>query len=290
MRKGQDRPVPAGRRPGSGAVRTGRSSPEATDLAWERVARDNPYWGVLSHREYDGATGPDRELAAFWASGQEHIDRTLRTIRARLRPDFAPRTALDFGCGVGRLLVPLARMSGTVYGVDVSGTMRALAGTNLAARGIANVTLAASLDDLATARGTLDLVHSTLVFQHIRAERGTRIFADLVAMLAPGGCGAVQVHLGRRAPRLRRAIGTARARHRVVNIAVNALRGSFSTEALPYEMNEYDLTALLVVLSQAGIAEVSVACDVRADAVDATLYFARPDAGPGTRPDARPGT
>jgi hypothetical protein len=58
---------------------------------------------------------------------------------------------------------------------------------------------------------------------------------------------------------------------------VNALHGTFSTKGLPYEMNQYDLKALLVLLSEAGIIEVLVASDVRADAVDATLFFARPD-------------
>ena len=69
-------------------------------------------------------------------------------IRRWVAPRFAPRSALDFGCGVGRLLVPLARRCPSVVGVDVADSMLAQARARCDAVGVTNVRLLKSDDRL----------------------------------------------------------------------------------------------------------------------------------------------
>src|SRR5882762_1792622 len=92
---------------------------------WERFGRDEPYFGVLLDEKFRLRNLTPQALEEFFASGEAHVERVFRTIVRHLDPDFAPATALEFGCGVGRVLVPLARRCPSVVGVDVSASMLA---------------------------------------------------------------------------------------------------------------------------------------------------------------------
>ncbi|MHB1267524.1 MAG: class I SAM-dependent methyltransferase [Acidithiobacillus ferriphilus] len=59
----------------------------------------------------------------FFASGVAHMEAVFSTVRRRMDAGFTVKRALYFGCGVGRLLIPLARVADEVTGVDVSDAM-----------------------------------------------------------------------------------------------------------------------------------------------------------------------
>ena len=82
---------------------------------WDARAREDAFWFVDSRLEYGS---PDE--AAFWAGGEEALDRLLGALGAQIGPD---DTVLDLGCGIGRLTRPLAARAGHVFAVDVSGEM-----------------------------------------------------------------------------------------------------------------------------------------------------------------------
>jgi SAM-dependent methyltransferase len=117
----------------------------------------------------------------------------LATIQRNIDPQFGPKRILDFGCGVGRLLVPFARVAEEVVGVDVSPSMLEEARRNCEERQLRNVSLLPSDDDLTALSGTFDLVHSFIVFQHIPVQRGRAIFGKLLQHLRPGGVGAIHL-------------------------------------------------------------------------------------------------
>ena len=87
----------------------------------------------------------------------------------------------------GRLLLPLARISRHVVGVDVSDAMLREARKHCDARGITNVELVGSDDRLSRVQGSFDFVHSWIVFQHIAPRRGTAILEEVLARLERGG-------------------------------------------------------------------------------------------------------
>jgi len=165
-----------------------------TDRAWEEWGRLEPYYSVLTNPKYKLSAIDAEAKSQFFDSGRIHVDTVMRDIRQYVFADFNPRTVLDFGCGVGRLVIPFARLVHEVVGLDVSPTMLEQAQENCTAQGVTNVRLQLS-DDLlsAVASRKFDLVHSAIVFQHIPMDRGKLIFRRLLDCIAPGGMGAIQL-------------------------------------------------------------------------------------------------
>jgi 2-polyprenyl-3-methyl-5-hydroxy-6-metoxy-1,4-benzoquinol methylase len=144
--------------------------------------------------------GPNRKAprlgeearAKFWENGQRQLARLAREIEGYTGCTLDSRRALDFGCGVGRLAMPLAQSCEHVYGLDVSRS--ALEGADRRAKKL-HLTNVEWLEAhrLPELSGSYDLVLSMLVFQHIPSREGERIFDTLVRGLRPGGVGAIQL-------------------------------------------------------------------------------------------------
>ncbi len=157
-----------------------------TDREWERLGRSEPYFGVVTNEKFRCGNLDERNREEFFRSGETHINRVL-SMAEQIRPGFSIRRALDFGCGVGRLVIPLAGLSEQVTGLDVSESMLREARANCDARGLKNVALMKSDDRLASLNGKFDFIHSFVVFQHIPVTRGYRIFGGLLTHLEAGG-------------------------------------------------------------------------------------------------------
>ena len=147
-----------------------------TDSEWERWGSSDPYFGVLTNARFRRQNLNQDSINEFFESGAHDIHRVLERCRFHIDPSFSPARALDFGCGVGRLVVPLAKIADHVVGLDVSESMLTEARQNCERYGVGNVTLLKSNDNLSALEGLFDLVHSYIVFQHIPPERGKRIF------------------------------------------------------------------------------------------------------------------
>ena len=157
------------------------------DRAYDRVGQTEPYYGVITLERYLSANLNAVALREFFESGETQVASVLATIRTRFAADFKPRRALDFGCGVGRILSPLAREAGQAIGVDVSDAMMAEAARNCRERKLTNVSFVKSDDRLSRLEGTFDLIHSSIVFQHIVPRRVEMMVRGLLAHLEPGG-------------------------------------------------------------------------------------------------------
>jgi SAM-dependent methyltransferase len=168
-----------------------------TDHDWARIAQDNPYWGVLSVDAYRGVELSDDARAAFFRSGETLIGNVWAFIRKYVKEDFDPARSLDFGCGVGRLLIPIAQRSGEAVGVDVAPNMLELSRTNLAVAGVSNATLAPPQDGLKAIAGPFDFVNSYIVIQHIPPSRGYELLHRLLRLVALGGVASLQLTYGK---------------------------------------------------------------------------------------------
>lgn len=248
-----------------------------SDRAYDSVGRSEPYYGVLALDRYLNANLDAAALGEFFATGESHVARVLATIRARLAADFKPRRALDFGCGVGRILIPLAREAGHAVGVDVSDAMMAEAARNCRERNLTNVSLVKSDDQLSRLEGAFDLIHSIIVFQHIAPRRVEVLVRALLAHLEPGGVGAL--HFTTWLPLRKRIVHRLKKALPPVNIAANLYRRRAWNLGL-IEMNCFTLDRVTVLLAEAGIesfyADFAGLHGGPDDDLGAMIYFQKP--------------
>ena len=239
-----------------------------TDKNWQLFGEVDPYFSVLTYDKYHSGKLTDRAREDFFQTGEEHVRRVMSVLRD-INPAFAPRRTLDFGCGVGRLTLPLARVSASVLGVDVAPGMLSEARKNARERGIDNATFAD------TPEGTFDFVHTYIVLQHITPRRGMHIIRDLASRIEVGGMIALHVPYRRDAPAWRKFVTSLKRTEPITNRVMNLMAGrEFSYPAMT--MFCYDLTKILEVFSQAGIRNIRFADEPRDGYLSATLYGERP--------------
>jgi methionine biosynthesis protein MetW len=181
---------------------------------WDARAREDAFWFVDSRLEY-GA--PDEQ--AFWAGGEEALDRLLGALGARIAPG---ESVLDVGCGVGRLTRPLAARAARVVAIDVSSEM--LAQARRLNPHLADVEwLHGDGESLRPVRdGSVDACISHVVFRHIPDPAVTLGYVrEMGRVLRPGGIAAFEFS-NDPAPHRRRAAG---ARERLAAAAGRAPRG-----------------------------------------------------------------
>src|SRR5262245_944408 len=106
------------------------------------------------------------------SAGDEDARHTLRVLRQLAGPAFQSDRIMDFGCGAGRLTIPLARVATRVTGVDSSAALIDEARANCQRAGVSNVDFALSDTDLSSVTGPFEVVHSHFAFQHIPPATG----------------------------------------------------------------------------------------------------------------------
>ncbi|QDU87391.1 Mg-protoporphyrin IX methyl transferase [Pirellulimonas nuda] len=253
-----------------------------SDRHWERFGAQDPYYGVLVENDYKSANLSDESRARFFQSGATYVDSAIALVRSKLDAGFRPRSALDFGCGVGRLAIPLAGLAEQVTAIDVSPAMLEEARKNCAARGVTNVSFGVSDDSLSAAPGPFDFVHSFIVFQHISAGRGAALAREILNRLSPGGVGLLHFTYGKdsfkrhvtrflqtRAPFGRQLINVARGR-------------AWSYPAM--QMNDYNLNRLFRMLQEEGIEDVTSRFTNHGGHLGVMLCFQKPAAAAGALP------
>ena len=239
----------------------------STDKAWRKWGRDDPYFGVLADERFAAARiGDSRD--EFFATGRAYVTGLL----AQFEQHFGPVTrhrALDHGCGVGRLSLPLAAKFAQVVALDVAPAMLAEAAANAAAAGAANISFAHADDALTEAEGGFDFVNSHLVLQHIPVRRGLRILDALVDRVAPGG--GFHLHVSLRTDRGGwRWLYWASANIPGVKIWQNVCAGR-AWNAPAMQMNDYPLGEIVARLAQRGITNLLVTTEAQPRFVTCSL-------------------
>lgn len=218
----------------------------STDKAWKKWGQEDPYFAVLADERFATST-IEQHREEFFAMGDKFIDHVLRRFERHFGPLSRGR-ALDHGCGVGRLSLPLGRTFEEVVAVDVSPNMLAEARKNSATR--SNVTFAIADDVLTAADGQFDFVNSHMVLQHVPVGRGLRIIDQLLSRVRPGG--GFHIHVSWRTDRGGpRWLYWASANVPGVKIAQNVLAGR-RWDAPAMQMNDYPLAAVVSFLADRG--------------------------------------
>jgi ubiquinone/menaquinone biosynthesis C-methylase UbiE len=139
-------------------------------------------------RLWDPPADRDAMALILNTTDTEEFERTGRADAERLAA-YVPTagTALDVGCGIGRVARYLAPRCGTLWAVDASPRMLELARTRLA--GVPNVRFARCVDtdipDVPT--GSVDLAYALLVLQHLEREDAFLLLEELRRVIKPSG-------------------------------------------------------------------------------------------------------
>ena len=224
-----------------------------TDRAWEAWGSREPYFGVLSDERFLGKN-LEANLNEFFASGEEFVTRILAKYENAFGP--LPRgNALDYGCGVGRITLPLAQQFENVVGVDVSTSMLKEAEQNAIRRGKHGVRFD-PLGAFLNSGESYDFVNTYIVLQHIPVRRGMKLIDTLIQRVRPGG--GFFIHFSTLPDDFRpRLLHFVRHSLPLVNAAVNVAKGRpASTPAM--QMNPYSIRAVLALLDESSINETLV--------------------------------
>lgn len=229
------------------------------DNTWENFAKQNPYWAVLTDPRYktDNMPLPAEVQEQFFRSGEEHIRRVMSVFHRHFDRRFSSQdTCLDFGSGVGRLLLPMARHCGKAIGIDVSETMRRLCMQHAVDLRIGNVACYDTLDHPALAETSFDWVNSYIVFQHIKTSEGYDCLRKIFEGVKKNG--VLSIHLTAFKDTSLLNYITDKTKYFCVN--ENGI-SKIKTQEPYYEddvmmMNDYDITKIYMLLAEYGFKKI----------------------------------
>lgn len=228
---------------------------ENTDRDWSEFGRTDPFYAVLTADDFRKDRLTEENLALFYQYGQTYVEQVLNTIQQHFDPGFSPTRALDFGCGVGRLTIPLARIAQSITGIDISDAMLAEARARSAQLDLANVEFLRSDDQLSALNGRYDFILSSLVFQHIPPARGDQIFRRLLSFLNVGGICSIQFLTHRPHRWVYQSYYWMRQNMPFFKVFANLIQGK--PASAPFmQMNPYSLEHIFSILQAEGMKEV----------------------------------
>jgi len=232
-----------------------------TKRFWEMHAEQDPYWAVVTWEKFEGLKSDDSRVEEFFETGEKHIAAVEGVIKS-IRSDFSPRTVLDFGCGVGRLLIPFARRGLAVSGVDISEKMLEITRSNLAARGFQPRELVTTVEQLPEG-SQYDLVHSFIAIQHVPRKLGIQIFSRLLDRVADNGMAVLHLTYSPASKVSESLFYYARARikgiildSKMLSASLQKLRGKRLTP--PILMEDYPLNDVFSLLHDKGFKSITL--------------------------------
>ncbi len=247
---------------------------DGPDPRWEAFAAREPYYAVLTAPRFRRANLTVAREREFFTSGETQVDAIFRTIELRLAPHFAPTALLEYGCGVGRLALPLARRAGRraghVTAVDRSPVMLAAARQHAERSGVNNLSFCTPAD-LFASPGTFDFVNCYLVFQRIPRDTGVALLGELLKRIRPGGIGVFQFPYRTSVSASVQSARWLRDRVPGVNALANLLRGKPVEEPF-IASHTYALDDVLRSLDDASLDAAHIVFEHHADLASAIVF------------------
>ncbi len=151
-------------------------------------------WNTFAETDAMGAvlTGSEWDESSFYDSGQAEVDSLMKVI-ADVYPELKKESALDFGCGLGRLTFALSQHFRRVTGIDISKKMIERAATNHRNSDRVNFVLNESRFLTGVPSDSVDFLLSLIVLQHIPKKYIKGYLGEFLRVTKPGGLIVFQI-------------------------------------------------------------------------------------------------
>src|SRR6266536_2817475 len=158
------------------------------ELSWNDKAKINPLFAIMSDDIFANANIDDisqEQLDAFYLKGKVLWDRYLGPY---FLLDENEKKVLEFGCGMGRLILQPAFKGAACTGVDISETQIELANKYFPLKGKARFLVIKEKEKINLPAESFDFVYSYAVLQHIKRTSDFYFALDeMTRLLRKGG-------------------------------------------------------------------------------------------------------
>lgn len=249
---------------------------------WEKFGAEDPYYWVTTFEKYRGKKLSDERYSEFFTEGTSYLSKLLGVIQQHAAPNFKPTRVLDFGCGVGRIAIPLATIANEVVGLDISENMLEEARKNKDLNDTPNLNFFQSDNELTHAKGKFNFIHSIYVFQHIPFPRGKKIVKRMLERLDCGGVMALQFLVSNDLSKIKKISYWMRIHIPGVKNILNLLHGKKWNSPM-MQLNNYNLNQIIGILKEGGCEHVYMR-HTRDNLYNGVIVIAQKDASK-TNPD-----
>lgn len=160
--------------------------------AWEHLGDEKAHYSVLSNDDFL----PDKldgSIEAFWGSGNTEAAQAIRALDLYGSNQPERKVCVEYGCGVGRVTVSLAKSFKFVHAYDISRNHLDLARARANEVGANNIAFHECANDFRVAMEPCDFFYSVIVLQHNPPPVIAELIRIALTALKPGGIAMFQV-------------------------------------------------------------------------------------------------
>lgn len=159
---------------------------------WEHLGGEKAHFSVLT----DDAFLPQNlngSIDSFWASGESEVSQAIRALSQFGSSRLEEKVCVEYGCGVGRITVNLAKWFKFVHAYDISRNHLDYARARASELGTGNIEFHECAHDFRVAMEPCDFFYSIIVLQHNPPPVILELIRIALRALKPGGIAIFQV-------------------------------------------------------------------------------------------------
>lgn len=165
---------------------------EKIKKAWEFLGEERAHRSVLTYEAFHPENLKD-SIDSFWASGEAEARATVRMLAQNGFSACREAVCVEYGCGVGRVMVNFAEHFNTVHGYDISRNHLHHARARADELGRKNITFHECASDVLAAIVPCDFFYSLIVLQHNPPPVIVALLRRALSALKPNGIAVFQL-------------------------------------------------------------------------------------------------
>ncbi|MFN0276210.1 MAG: methyltransferase domain-containing protein [Chitinophagales bacterium] len=165
------------------------------DLEWNEKANINPLYAIMSTQEFENAEEKNistEQVAKFYDAGKQIWDTNFQPALNKLSGG-KPLAVLEWGCGMGRLLLYAMQEKHLCTGVDISSKQLELLKIYFPIPQNPETILYSPLQPIPLPDESFDFIYSHAVLQHIKSRQGlVFVIQEMIRLLKKDGILKIQ--------------------------------------------------------------------------------------------------